>query len=60
MSTHEILDILPAARFFRLHRSFIVSLEKMTSYTAETVEIGGVEIPVGREYRERFLSAMSC
>lgn len=52
MSTHEIEDLLPAHLFKRIHRSFIVSVSKIESYTAEAVEVGGVSIPVGRGYRE--------
>lgn len=52
MSTHEIEALLPAQRFKRIHRSFIVALEKIESYTAEVVEVNGVGIPIGRGYRE--------
>jgi two-component system, LytTR family, response regulator len=52
MSTHEIEARLPAHLFKRVHRSFIVSIEKIESYTAETVEVNGVSIPIGRAYRD--------
>ena len=52
MSTNEIEDLLPAHLFRRIHRSFIVSLSKIESYTADTVEVNGVSIPVGRGYRD--------
>jgi two-component system LytT family response regulator len=52
MSTHEMDDLLPATLFKRIHRSFIVSVNKIESYTAETVEVNGVSIPVGRGYRD--------
>jgi two-component system, LytTR family, response regulator len=52
MGTREIEDILPAHLFKRIHRSFIVSLDKIESYTAEAVEVNGVSIPVGRDYRD--------
>lgn len=52
MSTHEMEDILPAKLFKRIHRSFIVSIGKIESYTAEMVEINGVSIPIGRDYRD--------
>ena len=51
MSTHEIEQLLPGHLFKRIHRSFIVSVSKIESYTAETVEVGGVSIPIGRGYR---------
>jgi len=53
MSTHEIEAVLPAHLFKRVHRSFIVSVSKIESYTAETIEVQGVSIPIGRGYRER-------
>ncbi len=52
MSTHEIEALLPAHLFRRIHRSFIVSLEKIESYNAEMVEVQGLEIPIGRGYKE--------
>ena len=52
MSTHEIENLLPGNLFKRIHRSFIVSMSKIDSYTAEDVEVNGVSIPVGRDYRE--------
>lgn len=51
ISTHEIESLLPAHLFRRVHRSFIVSLAKIESYTAEEIEIHGVSIPVGRDYK---------
>lgn len=52
MSTHEIESLLPANLFKRIHRSFIVSISKIESYTAEIVEVNGAVIPIGRGYRD--------
>lgn len=52
MSTHEIEDLLPAPQFKRIHRSFIISISKLDSYTADMVEVNGVSIPIGRSYRD--------
>lgn len=52
MSTHEIEELLPSNLFKRIHRSFIVSLSKIESYTAEAVEVNGVSIPIGRGYKD--------
>jgi two-component system LytT family response regulator len=51
MSTNEIESLLPHGKFKRIHRSFIVSTDKIESYTAETVEVNGVTIPIGRGYK---------
>ena len=52
MSTHEIEDLLPANLFKRIHRSYIISMSKIESYTAEIVDVNGVSIPIGRGYRD--------
>jgi two-component system LytT family response regulator len=52
MSTHEIEALLPANLFKRVHRSFIVSIHRIESYTAEIVEVNGVSIPIGKGYRD--------
>ena len=51
MSTNKIESLLPSNLFKRIHRSFIISIDKIESYTAETVEINGVSIPIGRGYK---------
>jgi len=51
MSTKEIESLLPAEQFKRIHRSFIIALDKIESYSSETVEIGGASIPIGRDYK---------
>lgn len=52
MSTQEMEALLPAHLFKRVHRSFIVSISKIDSYSSEEVEINGIAIPVGRGYRD--------
>jgi DNA-binding LytR/AlgR family response regulator len=52
ISTHEIESLLPSNLFKRIHRSFIVSIDKIDSYTADEVEINGIAIPVGRDYKK--------
>jgi two-component system, LytTR family, response regulator len=52
ISTNEIEELLPAAIFKRIHRSFIVSVNKIESYTAEMVEMNGISIPIGRGYKD--------
>lgn len=37
--------------FLRVHRSFIVNTRKITAFTTNDVEIGGLEIPIGVSYK---------
>jgi DNA-binding LytR/AlgR family response regulator len=48
ISTLEAM--LPETGFVRIHRSFIVSVSKITAYTSHDVEIGSLELPIGRLY----------
>jgi len=52
MGTQEIEDLLPGHLFKRIHRSFIVSVSKIESYTADSIEVNGIAIPIGRGYRD--------
>ncbi|HXB09563.1 MAG TPA: LytTR family DNA-binding domain-containing protein [Puia sp.] len=52
MSTHEIEELLPGHLFKRVHRSFIVAIRRIESYTAEMIEMDGVSIPIGKGYRD--------
>ncbi len=52
MSTHEIEALLPTNHFKRIHRSFIISISKIDAYTAESVEVNGIAIPIGRGYKD--------
>ncbi len=49
-------DKLPESQFVRTHRSFLVSVRHIKAFTAETVEIGKHEIPIGRTYKNSVLS----
>ncbi len=42
--------MLPKKLFIRIHRSFIVSIDKISAFTNYDVEIGKIEIPIGRQY----------
>lgn len=50
-SISSIEEALPRDAFIRIHRSYIVALAKVESYTAELVEIGRQQLPISRLYR---------
>lgn len=54
----EIEDTLDKKKFIRIHRSFIVAREKLSSFSAVEVEINGQIIPIGRSYKELVLSLL--
>jgi DNA-binding LytR/AlgR family response regulator len=46
---------LPESRFARVHKSFIVAIEKITSIQAEQAMVGNTAIPIGRMFKNEFL-----
>jgi len=48
----EIEEMLATNNFLRVHRSFIVSKNKIESFSPSEIEINGTQIPVGRNYKE--------
>ncbi|MBI1343447.1 MAG: response regulator [Terrimonas sp.] len=51
-SISSVEAMLPESVFIRVHRSFIVSLNAIKSFTSELLDIGNTEIPVGKLYRQ--------
>lgn len=51
----SIEAMLSETEFVRIHRSYIVSIRKINSFTHETVEIGEKELPIGKFYLNSFL-----
>lgn len=53
-SLKALEEKLPSKRFMRVHRSFIVSLDKVTSMTKNSLQIGKMNIAIGDQYKEAF------
>ncbi len=50
-SISSVEAMLPEKEFVRIHRSFIIALNKVDSFTSTDVMIGKVDLPVGPLYR---------
>lgn len=44
--------------FIRIHRSFIVSIDKIESYTNDLIQIGKYELPISRSYKHEVDKAL--
>ncbi|SMC00336.1 two component transcriptional regulator, LytTR family [Hymenobacter roseosalivarius DSM 11622] len=44
---------LSESNFLRIHRSFIVALDKIQSYSARHIEVAKEELPIGRLFQKR-------
>lgn len=53
-------ETLPKDAFIRIHRSFIVSINKIDSYNADSIEIGKNELPIGRLFKQNVSKALDA
>lgn len=51
-SISSLEEMLPEASFLRIHRSYIVAVDKITAYTPSYVDVAGQELPIGRLYHK--------
>ncbi|MFD2571554.1 LytR/AlgR family response regulator transcription factor [Spirosoma soli] len=51
-SISSLEAMLPETSFVRIHRSFIVAIDKVAAYTPTHIDIGGQELPIGRLYQK--------
>jgi two-component system, LytTR family, response regulator len=58
-SISSVEAMLPEKLFVRTHRSFIVSINKIKSFTNELVEIDKTDIPIGKLFRNGVMKVIS-
>ncbi|WP_171037968.1 LytR/AlgR family response regulator transcription factor [Dyadobacter luticola] len=52
MSIKAIEQKLPASSFARIHKSYLIALQKVTAIKRDTICIGEKELPIGETYKE--------
>jgi len=50
---------LPSENFLRIHKSYIVPIGKIEAFTANTIEIQGKELPIGRNFKNAVLNSLN-
>ncbi|KAA3610058.1 MAG: DNA-binding response regulator [Calditrichaeota bacterium] len=58
LSLLYMMEKLPDDRFIRVHRSYIISIEKIKSYTASEITLPGKTIPIGNHYKHATLNLL--
>ena len=51
-------NLLSDHKFLRIHRSYIVSTDKISGYNALTIKINSTEIPIGRLYKQAVMEVL--
>lgn len=57
-SIKAMLDIFPVDRFIRVHKSFIVSIQKITRIERSRIVLNGHQIPIGRNFKDNLEKAL--
>jgi DNA-binding LytR/AlgR family response regulator len=60
LTIKSLEEQLPSGKFLRIHKSFIVSLEKVTSLRGNEVIIGAHKIPIGKNYKDELLKIVNA
>ena len=58
-SIKAMLDIFPQDRFIRVHKSFIVSIQKITRLQRSRIVLDGHQIPIGRNFKDNLEKALN-
>jgi DNA-binding LytR/AlgR family response regulator len=59
MSLKAIEEKLPVSKFVRVHKSYIISIEKITSIRKNRIHLGTSEIPISDMYRTVFFKSIN-
>ena len=55
LSMKKILTLLPENHFYRTHKSYIISLDKIDLVEGNMTVINGRKLPIGNSYRQEFI-----
>jgi len=55
ISIKRLEETLPSSQFMRVHRSYIVNLRKITEVSRLRIIFGSAYIPVGENYKDKFM-----
>ena len=65
-ATHLVLSTmkafqedLPEARFIRVHKSYIINIDKVERFNSKFAEIGTSKIPLSRNKKDNLIAALS-
>ena len=55
----EIEQELKKESFLRVHRSYIINIDKISAFTVNDIEVNSTEIPIGASYKEKVISFLN-
>jgi len=58
-SMKQMEEALPLNRFMRVHKSYLVALDKINAVERQEIHIGNTIIPVGSTYADNFFKVLN-
>jgi len=58
-SISSLEEMLPKNSFLRIHRSYIVAVDKIDSFNGETIDIAKKELPIGRLFKREVANQLN-
>lgn len=55
LSMKKLELLLPENKFYRIHKSFIVSIDKIELVEGNMLRVNGISLPIGNSYRQDFM-----
>ncbi|MBO9565620.1 MAG: response regulator transcription factor [Niastella sp.] len=49
---------LPENKFLRIHKSYIIAIDRISGYNNDLINVDGFELPLGRSYKQGFLKVV--
>jgi len=56
MNLSELINSLPEFNFLRIHKSYVVALDKIDIINKHSIIINKKEIPIGESFKKNFFS----
>ena len=59
LTIKSLEEQLPVPKFLRIHKSYIISLDKINSMRGNEIVIGTHKIPIGKNYKDQILKIVN-
>lgn len=59
MQIGSAIQLLDSQIFIRIHKSYIINIEKINAFNSTAIEIGNQSLPIGRTYKENVMNVLN-
>lgn len=59
LSLSKIIDLLPSDKFIQIHRSYIISIEKINFIQNNIISLGQYQLPISKSRKKELMDVIS-